>query len=76
MLKLSFFKNYDRFSVFQAQNYRTIIVLSYIWQYCSSTCISLPNNATGPDELPAALLRKLAPALGPTIAQFFNESLL
>jgi hypothetical protein len=35
-----------------------------------------PNTATGPDELPAALLRKLAPALGPTIAPFFNESLL
>ena len=30
----SFFNNYDRFSRFQAQNYRTIIVLSYIWQHC------------------------------------------
>ena len=34
-----------------------------------------PNTATGPDELPAALLRNLAPVLGPTIAHFFNESL-
>ena len=33
LFKLSFFKIYDRFSPFQAQNYRTIIVLSYIWQY-------------------------------------------
>ena len=33
--KLSFFKNYDRFSPFQAQSdYRTVIVLSCIWPHC------------------------------------------
>ena len=41
LLKLSFFKNYDRFSLFQAQNYRTIIVLSYIWQHWDVPTLAL-----------------------------------
>ena len=34
-----------------------------------------PNTATGPDDLPAFLLRKVAPAISPAVAHIFNLSL-
>ena len=53
LFELSFFNNDDRFSSFQAQDCRTIIVLSYIWQHWSEApfrewlCCTITSKCTG-----------------------------